>query len=296
MPLVRPGEHERASPARGEDRLDLPRHRRALALLPVAQTIEPDLRHHQRPIPRNVLQPRQVSLQPLARLEVDIETREIEKGQVKVFRRRIVDVSNQRRRIFQLHRSIKPADELLDLAMSVPADDRRRNLVSDCIRQQRRMVGARPHPVAHPLDDLRRTLAVVQKRDVLLPRQPHHYPQPLLGRHIHQPTWWNCVNPHGIDPRFSHQRKIAQNLRLPMILRPIRLGTKGTVSHPANVEFLVADEQEFARHPRALRAERLSRRRTRLQSRIARRYRGRKHGHGGTHIESAENGDRLSKG
>ena len=61
---------------------------RACAVVAVAAAVEPDLRHEQRPVAGEVLQAGEIGLEPLARLEIDVEADEVEERQLEVLGRR----------------------------------------------------------------------------------------------------------------------------------------------------------------------------------------------------------------
>ena len=61
-------------------------------------------------------------------------------------------------------------------ALAVPADDGRGDFVADREAEQGRVAGTGAHAVADGLLDLLRQLFVLQKGDVLFPRQSGQYP------------------------------------------------------------------------------------------------------------------------
>src|SRR5439155_289049 len=96
VPLVGPGEHEHAGASGRERRPHLPVERARLDALAVAQRVEPELAHDERPVPGDILQARQVRLEPFLRLEVDVEAHEVEERQLEVCRRRGVHIRHDR--------------------------------------------------------------------------------------------------------------------------------------------------------------------------------------------------------
>src|SRR2546422_3333306 len=91
VPLVGPREHEHAATPGGERRSHLPVERARLATLAVAQGVQAQLAHEERPVPSDVLQARQVRLEAVLRLEVDVEADEVEERQPEVLGRGIVE-------------------------------------------------------------------------------------------------------------------------------------------------------------------------------------------------------------
>ncbi len=109
VPLVGPGEGERAGHAAGEDAAELRLQAAGLAGLAVAQAVEADLAHEQRAVTGDVVQPGQIGGQPLARFEVDVEADDVEERQLQVLRRRIVHVGDERAGIDLLGRLAPPS-------------------------------------------------------------------------------------------------------------------------------------------------------------------------------------------
>src|SRR5207244_11312598 len=70
VPLVRPGEHERPGASRRHRRADLPIEGLRLGVLAVAQAVETQLAHEERPVAGEVLQPGEIGLELRLRLEV----------------------------------------------------------------------------------------------------------------------------------------------------------------------------------------------------------------------------------
>ena len=85
-----------------------PGERPRLSLPPIAQTVHADLAHQQRSLARDVLKTREIGLETILRLEIDVETGEVEKGQAQVLGRRIVGVRHETRGIRGFRDSIQP--------------------------------------------------------------------------------------------------------------------------------------------------------------------------------------------
>ena len=114
MPLVGPGEDERARAARRERRAELPVESVAACVSAVAAAVETELRDHERPVAGDVLQPREVGLQALGVLEVDVEATKSRNGSSQVLRRREVDVRDERVGVGVLRRRVQALEEALD--------------------------------------------------------------------------------------------------------------------------------------------------------------------------------------
>src|SRR5688500_15399123 len=111
----------------------------------MAQRVQPDLRHHQRPVAGDVVQPRDVRLQVRRRLEVKIEAGEVQKRQVEVFRRRVVDVRDQRPPVTGFDGVVQASQETLDATVAVPPHYRGGYLVADRVSEDRGVSRTRIH-------------------------------------------------------------------------------------------------------------------------------------------------------
>src|SRR5439155_21700419 len=120
-PTLGPAEPQLAATAGGECRANLPVERARLTTLAVAQGVEAQLAHEERPVPGDVLQARQVRLEALLRLEIDVEADEIEEREPEVFGRGVVDVRHQPLGVFLLDDPVEPLEVTLDLAAAKPA-------------------------------------------------------------------------------------------------------------------------------------------------------------------------------
>src|SRR6266542_6616139 len=89
----------------------------------VAITVQPHFRHDHRPVPRDVVQTGEVSVQAYLRFKVNIEAGEIEEGQLQVFGGRIIDVGHQSVGVLRFDGKVKPYEEAFQFAPAVPAND-----------------------------------------------------------------------------------------------------------------------------------------------------------------------------
>ena len=144
VPLVRPAEREGAGAAVGEDRAELLLERPRLRRPAVSPAVEPDLGHDEGAVAGEVVEPREIRLEPLPRLEIHVEAEEVGERQVQVFGRRIVDVGDEPVRVLLLRRPVEPLEEALDGAAAVPAHDRGGDLVADRVAKDGGVAGARP--------------------------------------------------------------------------------------------------------------------------------------------------------
>src|ERR1043166_5232653 len=231
VPLVSPGKNEQPGTPGGERALGLPLQHAGLGGLAVAEAVQADFRHQQRAVTSQVLEPGEVGAPALRRLEVHVKGDQIEEGQFQVFGGGIVDVGHQAVRVFLSGRPIEAFYVALYLAVAIPANHRRRNLVSHRIAEHSRMSGAAPHALADALLDVPGTLEILEEGNVLLPRQAHEHPQAALPRFVEQPTRRLRVCANGVYALLPHLREVPLHNTRVVILAAVRSRTKRAVGH-----------------------------------------------------------------
>ena len=113
MPLVRPSEDKRTRATARECGAHLPVQGPRLPQLAMTAAVEPDLGEDQRPIAREVVESREVGLEALLGLEVDIEAGQVDKPELEILRRRIVHVRDKAARVFAPGRPGEAFEEAL---------------------------------------------------------------------------------------------------------------------------------------------------------------------------------------
>src|SRR5438093_10653914 len=177
MPLVGPREDEDPGAAPREGGTNLAVERARLGLLAVAEAVQPDLAQDERTIADEVLQPRQVRVEPVFRLEVDVEADEVEERQLEVLRGRVVDVRHEAVRILLLDDPAQSLQVPRGASRAEPTDERRRDLVPQRPTEEGRMTGTASDPRPDQRGDVRGALPVDEEAHVLLGRKPRHDPQ-----------------------------------------------------------------------------------------------------------------------
>ena len=106
IPFVRPGVGEHAGAAPGEGGPDLPVQRLRLGGLTMAVAVQTDLGHHERALPRDVVEARHVGLEIAPRFQIDVEAEEIEERKPQVLGRRVIHVADEAGRVLLLGRVV----------------------------------------------------------------------------------------------------------------------------------------------------------------------------------------------
>jgi hypothetical protein len=247
VPLVGPGEDEGARAARREGRADLPLERPGLRGQAVPLRVEADLAQEQRLLPRQVLEPRQVRIEAVGRLEIDVEADEVQEGQIQVLGRRVVDVGDEPARVLRLGRAVQPLQETLHRPPAVPPHHRGRDLAADRVAQNRGVAGAGGHGGAHAVLDDDGQPRVIEEGDVLLPRNPDHDPQALPVSRLQQPRRRHGIGADRVETLGRDPLQVALDL-LPVVelvagvIRP-----EGAVGDPAHPERLAPDRRSTSR-------------------------------------------------
>ena len=212
-PLVGPRVRHDAARAFFERGADVHRRDLGLSRFAFADRIGACLGEEQRFVSRDVLQPRQVRAQLRLAVQVHVESTEIEERQVEKLRRRKVHVGEQALGRRALRVLIERAQVVLDAHAAVPAHDAGRDLVSQREGEERRMITELAHPAGQLSADLPPQVPVVEKRDVLRPRQPDHDLQSAPPGLVEQFASRHRVGANGIQAKAGHQPEVFSDLR-----------------------------------------------------------------------------------
>src|SRR5262249_54425067 len=245
VPLVGPRKHERARTALGERAAYLPVDAFRLGRFALAAGIEADLGHDEGAFPREILQPSEVGFEPLARLEVNVEAREVQKGKVEVFGGRKIDVGDQRLRILRLGRFVESPHEALDAPAPVPAHDAGRNFVAGRVAEQSGMPGALRGGRAPARLDLGRAARNVEEGDVLLPGRSRHDVKAVALRLVEEQARRYRIDAHRIDAGGLHRGEIGAQPGSPGIAGAVLAGTERAVGDALYPKLLFARIQKL---------------------------------------------------
>jgi hypothetical protein len=256
MPFVRPAEDERPGTSGRERGANLPAQRVRLGEQAVPLRVEAHLAQQQRPVAGQVLEPRQIRVETLARLEVDVEAHEVQEWQVEVFGRGIVDVSDEAARILSLGGVVEALEKAFHGAPAMPANHRGGDLAADGIAQNGGMSCAGGHTRAHAVLDCAGQPDVVEEGDVLLPGDANHHPQAVPVRRMQQPPRWHGVRADGVETLTGDARQVAVHGVVVVELAGVGVGPEGAVGDSTDPERLSRDRDPLAADLRPLGPER----------------------------------------
>ena len=140
-PFVGPRVDDRARQAAANHALDVPADHLRLLGFRMPDRVHAEFPEDERLVLREVLQAREVALEILLPVQVNVERHEIAVLREQVFGRGVARVGKKRLRIGFLPDVDQPLDELDDLPRAQPADHRRRDLVSHEVSENRRVPG-----------------------------------------------------------------------------------------------------------------------------------------------------------
>jgi hypothetical protein len=223
-------------------------HRGDLGLARVSLTngIGAGFGEQQRLVSGDVLQSREIGPQIGFVVQVDVEGVQIEERQIEKLRRRKIHVREQGVRHSRFRLLIKAAEEPFDPQTAVPPNDARRNLVAEREQRDRRMTAQLPYPGDGVLPDVMLQPAIVEKRDVLGPGQPHHHAQTLARSLVEQFSTRRGVRADRVDAEPCHQTEVFSDLLRPGVLVAGRVGREGAVGDALDEEPVVARAQKFS--------------------------------------------------
>src|SRR5262249_18279028 len=88
--------------------------------------------------------------------------------------------------------------------------------------------------------------AIVEKRDVLRPREPHHHPQPMPTRFVEEIASRSRVRADRVDAELRHQAEVVGHLGQRRKLVALRVGCEGAIRDTLDEVALVTDAKEFS--------------------------------------------------
>ena len=204
MPLVGPRVDERAGAAGRKGPVDLGAERGCLCVLPVADAIQPELGHHERLFPREVLQTMKVGGEPIGRLEIHVVGEQVDGWQLQVLGGRVVDVGGEGLRILLAHRVAEAPDQPLRRTTPEPPHDRGWNLVGDREAEDRWVTRACGCAPSHDVGEIASAAPVVQVAHLPLGGEADHYAQADTLGLVEQPSRGGRVGAHGVDSVRLH--------------------------------------------------------------------------------------------
>ena len=247
-PLIRPRKKDRPRRAAAHHTFQMPREDAGLLVLAFANRVHAEFPEDQRLVLREVLQPGEVLFKIALPLEIDVVGDEIDIARKQKFRRRITGETEERPRIGRAGDADEFLDKLDDVLRPEPAHDGKGDLVPHVVTEDRLVPRVLRHARADRLLDLPADFSVVQKLDVLRPRDRNEHPQPELPREIEEPPRRHVINAQEIDPHLRHQREIAPRLFRIAHKIPRRIRRERPIGHALDEPLPRALEKELRPH------------------------------------------------
>lgn len=85
---------------------------------------------------------------------------------------------------------------------------------------------------------------VIQKGDMLLPRETNHHAQAMSLGNIQQPAWWNRVQPDSIKTMCSHFREVPLHC-LGTVTLSIDVWLERSICRATNIPFHTINEEKL---------------------------------------------------
>ena len=245
VPLVGVGEDECARAAAGECGVDLGADHGRLLLASEAAAVGAQLGEQQRAVAGQVLEARDVAADAGGVVQVDVEREHVDERQPQVLGARVVHVGQQPAAVDLANLAAEPLEKPFHPVAAVPAHDRRRDLVSDRVAEERGVTSTALGLGGDPGCDVGGAPAVVEEGDVLLPGQAGHHPETVVQRGIEQPRWRRRVRPHRVDALRGHGGEVGIDLRAGAEPLALAVGAKGAVGDASHPQPLVADGEKL---------------------------------------------------
>ena len=128
----------------------------------------------------------------------------------------------------------------------MPPRNRGGHFVPDGEEQHRRMAPKAAHLCLEIAADTTTEGAVVEKRDMLRPRQPDHESQTVTGCLVEQRLRGGCVQPNGIDPDTRHQCEVFGHPRGRRKLPTVAVGRERAIADTLDDPRFAGETDELA--------------------------------------------------
>ncbi len=251
-PFVGPRIDHRARQPAAHHAVDMPREHVRLLLLGMANRVHAEFAEHERLVVREILQAQQVLLEVALVVQVNVEGEEVDVLRQQVLGRRITRVGIKRTRIDRAGEIDELLEEFRDAADAEPAHHGGGDFVADEVAEDRRMALVTRDALADRLDHLRANAAIVEKLDVLGPRNGDERAQTRLLQRVEKPARRHVINAQRVHSQFAHLRQILLHAPGRADVVAVRIGAERAVGDPLEEELALALKEEFRAHAEAL--------------------------------------------
>ena len=181
-------------------------------------------------------------------MEIDVEGEDVEHIELEVLSGWEVYIRQQALGCSRLHVFVELAQEPLDPSVAVPTDDPGGDLVAQSEEERRGVFREPAHGRDGVVFDASSEPCVVEKWDVLRPRQTDHHPETVPKGLVEQPGRRRRVGAHRVDARGRHQRKILCDALYRGKLRSLAVWSERAVGHSFDQDTTPVDLQKLAVH------------------------------------------------
>ena len=194
----------------------------------------------------DVLQTREIRAEVALAMQIQVERDHVDKRQVEILGRRVVDVGKQAVGRDRLGIGIQLEQKSLDTLGAKPAHDAGGDFVAEREQQHRRMRPERAHMRHDVASDRPGHLPVVEECDMVRPRHAHHDAQAVLLGQIEE-LLGHRVCPDRVHAGTTHQREVFGDARWRRKVPARRVRRERAIGHAFDPKPFVTGLQEFPR-------------------------------------------------
>ena len=247
-PLIRPGIDNRAGETPANNAFDVPAQHLRLLLLGMPNRIHAEFTKDERLVVGQILKARQIAIEIILPVQVDIECHEVAVLRQEILGGRIAGVGEKRARVFLAADVDQLLDEFRNLPRTQPAHHGRRDFIADQITKDGRMPCVFAHPVANRLLRLVADFRVVEKLQMLSPWNRDQRPNPPRCAQIQEPARRHIVNAHKVHARLDHHVEIlGSRLGSPKVVT-LRIRRERPIGHPLDEKLFIPLEEKLGAH------------------------------------------------
>ena len=248
-PFVGPRVNDRSGQPAAHHALDVPGDHFRLLVFAVADGIHAEFPEHERTVLREVLQAREVAIEVLLTVQVDVEGEKVGVLRQQVFGRGKAGVRIKHLGVHALGQEDEVLDEFGHATRAQPTHHMAGDFIAHEIAENGGMPAVRFDRINHRFLDLAARFALVEEFDVFGPGNGNEATNAVLRTGVEEPARRNIVNAHKIEPGLVHHGEVGLCfVRCAEVFAP-GVGGERTIGRALDEKLAVAFAEEFGSDP-----------------------------------------------
>ena len=248
-PFVGPRVNDRSGQPAAHHALDVPGDHFRLLVFAVADGVHAEFPEHERTVLREVLQAREVAIEVLLTVQVDVEGEKVGVLRQQVFGRRKAGVRIKHLGVHALGQEDEVLDEFGHATRTQPTHHVAGDFIAHEIAENGGMPAVRFDRINHRFLDLAARFALVEEFDVLGPGNGNEATNAVLRAGVEEPARRNIIDAHEIEPGLVHHGEVRLCLVRCAEVFARGVGGERTIGRALDEKLAVAFAEEFGSDP-----------------------------------------------